>query len=262
MNNNNFSIELAKELVESNEQFPVDFDKAWQWLGYAKKQNAKDKLIRNFDKDFDYRLTQMRETKQDGSFSHYYERIELTTECFKSLGMMAGTKKGKEVRRYFLDCEKQLKDKLASEIKEIDALEKVRQFTTAVDLIFSNTQIVPELISGIKLNTVKKYLPAVSEDLESTRQLLINSTATDAKLMTVTELGKLHKPPLSAIKMNQLLITQGYQIKNPKKKSQKDLSYLPTDKAKDHCSITLATGNFKEDTYQQLRWYDSILSLI
>ena len=33
----------------------------------------------------------------------------LTNNCFKELCMMAGTKKGKEVRRYYLDCEKQLK---------------------------------------------------------------------------------------------------------------------------------------------------------
>ena len=40
-----------------------------QWLGYAKKQNAKDKLIRNFDDGLNFGITQMRETKQDGTFS-------------------------------------------------------------------------------------------------------------------------------------------------------------------------------------------------
>jgi hypothetical protein len=140
--------------------------------------------------------------------------------------------------------------------------ELIELTTLAIDCIFSRMHIEEALVAGLKLNAIKELAPAIAPQIESTRQLLINSTATDAKLMTVTELGKLHNPPLSAIKMNQLLLTQGYQIKNPKKKSQKDLSYIPTDKAKDHCSITLATGNSKEDTYQQLRWYDSILSLV
>ena len=34
------------------------------------------------------------------------EDIRLNIDCFKSLGMMAGTQKGKEVRRYFLECER------------------------------------------------------------------------------------------------------------------------------------------------------------
>ncbi len=34
-----------------------------------KFQYAKDKLIRNFDDGLDFRITQMRETKQDGTFS-------------------------------------------------------------------------------------------------------------------------------------------------------------------------------------------------
>lgn len=92
-----FNQELAIALYESAENFPIDLDDAWQWLGYAKKQNAKDKLIRNFEDNLDFRITQMRETEQDGSFSHCYERIELTIDCFKSLGMMAGTEQGKAI---------------------------------------------------------------------------------------------------------------------------------------------------------------------
>jgi phage anti-repressor protein len=104
-----FTIDTALTLVQSFEQFPVNFDDAWVWIGYSKKQNAKDKLIRNFTEDRDYTLTKVRETKSDGSFSHYYELIKVTINCFKEIAMMAGTDKGKEVRQYFLECERQLK---------------------------------------------------------------------------------------------------------------------------------------------------------
>lgn len=111
MTNLAFNQELAIALYESSDDFPVDLDDAWQWLGYAKKQNAKDKLIRNFENDLDFRITQMRETKQDGSFSHCYEKIELTIDCLKSLGMMAGTEQGKAIRKYFLECERVVKQR-------------------------------------------------------------------------------------------------------------------------------------------------------
>jgi hypothetical protein len=62
--------------------------------------------------------------------------------------------------------------------------------------------------------------------------------------------------------VNLLLIQKGFQIKNVKKNSQKDLTYIPTNKAKDHCSITLATGTNNSTSFQQLRWFDSILVLL
>lgn len=102
------SHKLALALVQSTEQFPVDFDAAWKWIGYSTKQKAKNKLINNFDIEFDYTLTQTvkRVEGNRGGGSVRFESINLTLDCFKSLGMMAGTGQGKEVRRYFLECER------------------------------------------------------------------------------------------------------------------------------------------------------------
>lgn len=33
VSNQTFSIELAQQLLDSDDKFPVEFDKAWQWLG-------------------------------------------------------------------------------------------------------------------------------------------------------------------------------------------------------------------------------------
>ena len=46
----NFNRDLAIALLESTEEYPVDFDEAWQWLGYSTKQKAKSKLEENFEK--------------------------------------------------------------------------------------------------------------------------------------------------------------------------------------------------------------------
>ena len=102
-----FSHELALSIVQSTEQFPVDFDAAWKWIGYSTKQKAKNKLVNNFDQGIDYHINQtVKLVKRFQGGGSGIEDIRLNIDCFKSLGMMAGTQKGKEVRRYFLECER------------------------------------------------------------------------------------------------------------------------------------------------------------
>jgi anti-repressor protein len=88
-------------IVQSTEKFSVDFDQAWQWVGYSTKQKAREALERYFEEDQDFLTAKLKSTggrPQDGYF--------LTVECFKSFCMMAGTQKGKEVRKYYIKIEK------------------------------------------------------------------------------------------------------------------------------------------------------------
>jgi P63C domain len=52
---------------------------------------------------------------QEKAASTKKENIKLTSDCFKSFCLMAGTAKGKEVRRYFLNCEAELKRRIENE---------------------------------------------------------------------------------------------------------------------------------------------------
>jgi len=109
----NFDTALA--LLESNDAFPVDFDVAWQSVGYSSKHKAKNKLTKHFEIGIDYTLNHLVERVEgnNGGGSVRSESIKLTLDCFKAFCMMAGTEKGKEVRRYFLQCERQLKQLLS-----------------------------------------------------------------------------------------------------------------------------------------------------
>jgi phage anti-repressor protein len=120
-----FNQELAQRLVNSDDQFPVDFELAWQWLGYATKQKAKNKLLNNFEQDIDYALNQTVKCHKasSGGGSSLYLEIKLTIDCFKSLGMMAGTEQGKEIRRYFLNCERIVKEVIPAQSDRIRELE-------------------------------------------------------------------------------------------------------------------------------------------
>lgn len=85
-----FSFELAQELYKSVDQFPVDFEDGWKWLGYSRKDSAKKKLVNHFIQNEDYQLQQTAELTPTGGLSHR-EDIRLTANCFKEMGMMAGT---------------------------------------------------------------------------------------------------------------------------------------------------------------------------
>ncbi|MDM9583070.1 hypothetical protein [Nostoc sp. GT001] len=98
------SLEIAIYLWNSVEQFPVDFELAWQWLGYTRKDSAKKKLTRNFVENEDYMLRHLAESAPDKGLTHR-DDIWLSCNCLKEMAMMAGTEKGKEVRQYFLECE-------------------------------------------------------------------------------------------------------------------------------------------------------------
>jgi anti-repressor protein len=99
-----FSLQTAQDLVTNSNAFPVDFDVAWQWLGYSQKDKAKRALLNcGFTADIDFTIN-----CELGSLAvpRPSEKIYLTTECLKLWGMMAGTEQGKQVRLYFLECEK------------------------------------------------------------------------------------------------------------------------------------------------------------
>ena len=107
---------------ESNEQFPVDFDIYWEWLGYSKKGNAKaafDKV--GFEKDVDFELLISQELRPQGGFSHR-EIIRLTIDCAKSFAMIVNTEQGKKVRKYYLECEKIAKSIIVTPVATTPAL--------------------------------------------------------------------------------------------------------------------------------------------
>ena len=101
-------------LLQSTDGFPVDFEDAWRWIGYSRKDAAKNALLNaGFVEGIDFQVFHnVMENPLGGRPS---EIICLTVDCFKSFAMMAGTAKGKQVRQYFLWCEAELKKKIQKE---------------------------------------------------------------------------------------------------------------------------------------------------
>ncbi|MEH1808472.1 hypothetical protein [Nostoc sp.] len=113
--NREFTLELAQQLHDSNQI--VDFEWAWQVLGYSTKGNAKRMLTGYFEQDFDYFVQLPEESPESLPYELFIindknsktgrpaEKIYLTVECFKEMGMLSKSEEGKQIRKYFLECE-------------------------------------------------------------------------------------------------------------------------------------------------------------
>jgi phage anti-repressor protein len=112
-----FDTTIVLSLLGSEKEFPVDFDLAWKWLGFSRKDPAKRSLFScGFTEGTDLHISVELGTLD---VPRSTEKIWLTIDCFKTWGMMANTEQGKQVRTYFLQCEKIAKQK-ASETLAAD----------------------------------------------------------------------------------------------------------------------------------------------
>lgn len=98
-------------IIRSEEEFPIDFDDACVWIGYSTKGNAKRVFeSAGFIEGVDFQIFIINDKNSKRGRPRH--KIMLTVEAFKMFCMMAGTDKGRQVRIYFLNCEKELKRRI------------------------------------------------------------------------------------------------------------------------------------------------------
>ena len=82
-------------------------------------------------------------------------------------------------------------------------------------------------------------------------------------LLTPTRLAEIlsenNNLDLTARTINQLLLDQDFQIKNP---GGKNPAYLPTEKGKKYGQIILNTAKGRDKTVQALRWFKEVLEAL
>jgi phage anti-repressor protein len=251
-----FSEELAQQLFDSNDVFVVDFDLAWVWLGYATKASAKRKLSKNLVKDKDYSTSWLNQPSNTASGVSCIERIMLTVDAFKSLGMMAGTDQGKNIRGYFLDCERKAKMKypklVTGSITATPTEELMHKATVAINMIFP--EVAPELRQGMIIEGVCNVDPSLRPILEPHKPKLL----LDAPLLSPKTLGELMSPPISAIAMNKLLCDRGFQEKT----GEKNPAYRLIGQGHEFGKVVADTAMGHGKTVQHVRWYKSVLSAL
>lgn len=87
--------------------FVIDLDNIWQWLGFSSKFNAKRLLENKFTINKDYNLSLLQSAKQSNQTKggHNKETFLLNVETFKKFCLKSDTKKADEVHEYFIKLE-------------------------------------------------------------------------------------------------------------------------------------------------------------
>jgi hypothetical protein len=111
--------------------FIIDLDNIWNWLGFNSKFNSKRLLENHFtiNKDYKCLLLQTEEqknialhqgkAKEDTRGGHNKEIIMLNISTFKKFCLKAGTKKADEIHDYFIKLEEILQEIMKEESDEL-----------------------------------------------------------------------------------------------------------------------------------------------
>jgi hypothetical protein len=106
---------------DTHQDFVIDLDEVWEWLGFKQKVNAKTLLEKSFENEKDYKKSLLLQQKQTISIKggHNKEIIMLNVDTFKRFCLKAGTKKADEIHDYYLKLESTLHEVLQEESQEL-----------------------------------------------------------------------------------------------------------------------------------------------
>ena len=101
------------------DDYIVDLDNIWKWLGFNQKIKAKELLEKNFILNKDYKKLLSLEGKQKKNGGHNIQKYYLNVKTFKSLCLKAQTKKADEIHEYYLKMEELIQEVLEEEASEM-----------------------------------------------------------------------------------------------------------------------------------------------
>jgi hypothetical protein len=102
--------------------FVIDLDNIWGWLGFSQKVKAKLLLEKNFIINTDYKILLSLPVKQKDTTprgGHNKEIIMLTVRTFKLFCLKAGTKKAEQIHEYYIKLEETLQEIIQEESDEL-----------------------------------------------------------------------------------------------------------------------------------------------
>jgi len=105
----------------SKNDFIIDLDNIWKWIGFSRKDHAKVALKKNFIENIDYKilLLQLREQDRNVHGGNNKEQILMNINTFKKFCLKAGTKKADEIHDYYIKLEELMHETINEETDEL-----------------------------------------------------------------------------------------------------------------------------------------------
>jgi hypothetical protein len=153
--------------------FVVDLDNVWKWLGFTLKENAKRMLTKHFNINVDFKNL----ARQEGQASsngekwggHNKQIVMMNIKTFKLFCLLAETQKAKEIHSYFIKLED-----LLHEVLEDEAIELKQKLLLIENnnLLEKQKAIEQTLVNQFPVNTECVYFGKI-DDSNDTNELLI-----------------------------------------------------------------------------------------
>ena len=149
---------------DQKNDFIIDLDNVWKWMGFSQKDAAKRVLDKNFliEKDYKIFAPQVGGPKKDMRGGHNKEIIMLNIKTFKKFCLKAGTKKADEIHEYYLKLEEIIQETINEENNELKLQleEKNNQLENVTKTIDKEKEELKEntLLEQFPLNTQCIYI--------------------------------------------------------------------------------------------------------
>ena len=105
---------------DSKKDFVIDFDNAWKWCGFSRKDNAKTLLTKHFTNEIDYKVQNTFPADAGKvEMGRPTETIFLNVNTFKKFCLKANTTKAEEVHDYYIKLEEMLQETINEESNEL-----------------------------------------------------------------------------------------------------------------------------------------------
>lgn len=121
----------------NNNDFIINIDIVAKWLG-SLKGKIKETLVNTYNLNIDYKISKEKPNLKVSKSNK--EIILLTPDCFKRLCLLSKTKKGEEVRTYFIELEK-----LINNYKNYI----IEGLKSTVKILENNQKPIPKNIKGV-----------------------------------------------------------------------------------------------------------------
>lgn len=165
--------EMAKDMFISSfyvylnhgpDDFVVDLDNIWKWLGYSTKQMALRLLKSKFVESNDFQVGESKMTlKQNGGQN--IQKFFLTINAFKSFCLLSGTEKSRNIHNYYINLERIMHETIAEEATELR--QKLLDTSSQKD-----KEVEEALISQFSVNTQCVYLGTIDNTNENNESLI------------------------------------------------------------------------------------------
>ena len=129
---NDFFEIIREDYFEISEQFLINSNKLQTWLNITSRRDFHDTIKRSYILNIDYNITK---TNNKGTGKNNEKIYMLTPDCAKMILQATKSKKGIEVRRYFIEIEKML-------YKFKDSI--IKSLNNELTLVKNNQKVKPE----------------------------------------------------------------------------------------------------------------------